>query len=79
MGKGEQLLHTPLAEELPQRLDASCAFANGETVDSWMPPVVRAIVLHFWLGYDHYFEDGKGAEGINHFGDGLTASRGGLV
>lgn len=25
-----------------------------------MHPVVRAIVLHFWLGYDHYFEDGNG-------------------
>lgn len=61
MGEGDQLLHTPpLAEELPQRLDAFCAFANGETVDGWMHPVVRAIVLHFWLGYDHYFEDGIG-------------------
>ncbi len=25
-----------------------------------MPPVVRAIILHFMTGYDHYFVDGNG-------------------
>lgn len=25
-----------------------------------MHPVVRAILVHFWLGYDHPFEDGNG-------------------
>ena len=25
-----------------------------------MHPVVRAILIHFWLGYDHPFEDGNG-------------------
>jgi Fic family protein len=60
-GHEDQLLHTPPpAEELPSRLDAFCSFANGDRRDGWMHPVVRAIVLHFWLGYDHYFEDGNG-------------------
>lgn len=60
-GQEDQLLHTPPpAEELSRRLDAFCAFANAENADGWMHPVVRAIVMHFWLGYDHYFEDGNG-------------------
>jgi len=60
-GESDQLLHTPPpAEELPQRLTAFCAFANGQSSEGWMHPVVRAIVMHFWIGYDHYFEDGNG-------------------
>lgn len=55
-------LHTPPpAEELPKRLGAMCAFANA-TLDSdhFVHPVIRAIILHFWLAYDHPFEDGNG-------------------
>lgn len=55
------LLHRPPpAEELPARLDAMCQFANGELTDGFIHPVVRAIVLHFWLAYDHPFVDGNG-------------------
>lgn len=50
----------PSASELPRRMDAMCAFANGETPDYFMHPVVRAILLHFWLAYDHPFVDGNG-------------------
>lgn len=55
-------VHTPPpAEELPHRLDALCAFANeGEDSEQFVHPVVRAILLHFWLAYDHPFEDGNG-------------------
>lgn len=58
----EQLLHRPPpAEQLPGRLEAMCAFANGETPSGhFIHPVVRAILLHYWLGYDHPFEDGNG-------------------
>ena len=37
-----------------------CAFANGETPADFMHPVVRGIILHFWLAYDHPFADGNG-------------------
>ena len=50
----------PAATELPVRLRAMCEFANGHTPDFFVHPVVRAIVLHFWLGYDHPFVDGNG-------------------
>jgi len=59
---GGRLLHVPpAADELPGRLRALCDFANEpEQPDRFIHPVVRAILLHFWLGYDHPFEDGNG-------------------
>lgn len=60
-GDGNQLLHRPPAvDELPARLERLCAFANGEDDSPYMPPVLRAITIHFMMGYDHYFEDGNG-------------------
>ncbi|HEX6689189.1 MAG TPA: Fic family protein [Solirubrobacterales bacterium] len=58
----EQPLHRPPpAEQLPERMDLLCAFANEEEDgEQFIHPVVRAILLHFWLAYDHPFEDGNG-------------------
>lgn len=54
-------LHTPpRAEELEVRMQAMCDFANGVGETEYLPPPVRAIVLHFWLAYDHPFVDGNG-------------------
>lgn len=51
----------PPAEELPKRMELLCRFANGaDDGDQFVHPVVRAILLHFWLAYDHPFEDGNG-------------------
>lgn len=56
-----EILHTPpLISELPKRMEAMCNFANGTTPDFFIHPVVRAIILHFWLAYDHPFADGNG-------------------
>lgn len=56
------VLHTPPpAAQLPQRLQALCDFANHTQDEGhFMHPVLRAIILHFMLGYDHPFEDGNG-------------------
>jgi Fic family protein len=56
------LLHSPPpAAELDKRLTLMCAFANGEVGQNvYIHPVAKAIILHFWLGYDHPFEDGNG-------------------
>jgi Fic family protein len=56
------VLHTPPpAEQLPGRLQALCDFANeGDSPERFTHPVLRAILLHFWLAYDHPFEDGNG-------------------
>lgn len=56
---GEVIHLPPAAEQLPQRLEALCAFANDESGE-YIHPVLRAIVLHFWLAYDHPFVDGNG-------------------
>ena len=37
-----------------------CDFANGETPNQFAYPALRAIILHFWLAYDHPFLDGNG-------------------
>lgn len=56
-----QVYHDPPpAEELPERMAAMCAFANGETPGTFVHPAIRAIILHFWLAYDHPFVDGNG-------------------
>jgi Fic family protein len=58
--EGNVLHEPPLAEELPERLQRMCDFANGKSDTAYVPPVVRAIVVHFALAYDHPFEDGNG-------------------
>lgn len=57
---GQRVHFPPSARELPSRAGAMCAFANGETDDGFVHPVLRAVVLHFWLAYDHPFTDGNG-------------------
>jgi Fic family protein len=55
------ILHVPPpADELPERLQRLCDFANEASGASYVPPVVRAIAVHFMLAYDHPFEDGNG-------------------
>lgn len=51
----------PIHTELPERLERLCAFANAdETSLPFVHPVLRAILLHFMMGYDHPFVDGNG-------------------
>lgn len=56
------VLHVPpSAEELPARIQALCDFANQPDDDEhFIHPVVRAIIIHFQIGYDHPFVDGNG-------------------
>lgn len=56
------ILHQPPDHrELPARMALLCAFANGsENERPFVHPVIRAILLHFMIGYDHPFEDGNG-------------------
>jgi Fic family protein len=56
------VLHEPPdAAELPERMRRLCEFANRpEDSEPFIHPVVRAILLHLTLGYDHPFVDGNG-------------------
>ena len=58
--EGNILHDPPSAHELPARLEAMCDFANARTPDYFIHPVIRGIILHFWLAYDHPFVDGNG-------------------
>ena len=59
--RDQQVLHTPPhASELKERVEALCKFANSTTEENFLHPVIRAILLHFMLAYDHPFVDGNG-------------------
>jgi Fic family protein len=59
--RDNETLHIPPhADELPKRMDQLCNFANDSAEGVFIHPAIRAIVLHFMLGYDHPFVDGNG-------------------
>lgn len=59
--RSNETLHIPpAAEEIPARMDLLCQFANDRSDEPFVHPVIRAILLHFVLGYDHPFADGNG-------------------
>lgn len=60
-GSPPTLLHVPPpAAEVPERMERLCTFANEDVGESFVHPVVRAIAIHFQMGYDHPFVDGNG-------------------
>ncbi len=54
----------PCFTTLKERLIKLCEFANknsdGQQSDQFMHPLVKAIILHFMIGYIHPFGDGNG-------------------
>ena len=59
--RSQEVLHTPPnADELPERLRLLCQFANHSETEIFIHPIIRAILLHFMLAYDHPFVDGNG-------------------
>jgi Fic family protein len=59
---GETIHTPPPADQLAERLRLLCEFANqpDDGGGDFIHPVVRAVLLHFWLAYDHPFQDGNG-------------------
>jgi Fic family protein len=57
---GEIFHEPPSAGQLNARMKVMCDFANGKTPEGFVHPVLRSIILHFWLAYDHPFVDGNG-------------------
>lgn len=55
------VLHVPPpAVELRKRLQVLCDFANDKNDGEFLHPIIRAIAIHFQIGYDHPFCDGNG-------------------
>lgn len=61
-GYDDRILHEPPpVDQLPDRLKKMCEFANRqEEMGYFLHPIIRSIILHFWLAYDHPFADGNG-------------------
>ncbi|MXZ28679.1 MAG: Fic family protein [Gammaproteobacteria bacterium] len=59
--RDNEVLHVPPnASHLEERLDNLFRFANTTDETSFIHPVIRAILLHFMIGYEHPFVDGNG-------------------
>lgn len=59
-GSHEIVHRPPPADELPERMRRLCDFAADGPETEFIPPLIRAILLHFMIGYDHPFVDGNG-------------------
>jgi len=61
-GNTGEILHAPPpAEELSQRIALLCDFANNRGDDRpFTHPILKAVILHFMLAYDHPYVDGNG-------------------
>ncbi|KPN71969.1 Fic family protein [Neisseria sp. 83E34] len=57
-----EILHLPPShQDLSERLQKLCDFANYEHKEKeFIHPIIKAIILHFMLGYEHPFFDGNG-------------------
>lgn len=57
----DRVLHTPPS---PENIEVSirqlCNFANETESEEFTHPVIKGIILHFWLAYLHPFADGNG-------------------
>lgn len=54
-----EIVHTPpSAECLNEFLDHLCAFFNDENTEIFVHPIIRAITIHFLVGYYHPFAKG---------------------
>jgi len=59
--RGEQIIYEPPDHSLINRLlEEVCGFANTEPVEFYLHPIIKAIVLHYTIGYIHPFNDGNG-------------------
>ncbi len=65
MDRDDNILHEPPKYDvLISRLQRLCDFANerhlGEGNGEFINPIVKAMILHFMIGYEHPFADGNG-------------------
>jgi Fic family protein len=56
----EVLYVPPPAAEVEMRIEQLCGFANASNESPFIHPVIKAIVIHFMMGWIHPFVDGNG-------------------
>lgn len=57
---GTLLFRPPPVSEIEERIKTLCDYANEEQGETFVHPVIKAILLHFGLAYIHPFVDGNG-------------------
>ncbi|OGW22354.1 MAG: hypothetical protein A2X55_01070 [Nitrospirae bacterium GWB2_47_37] len=58
---GQTILHAPpKAVDVPALMQKMCDYANSIGDDEFVNPIIKGILLHFWLAYVHPFMDGNG-------------------
>lgn len=55
------VVHTPpKCEEIQNLIQSLCDFFNVDDAEDFIHPIVKAIIIHFMIGYIHPFVDGNG-------------------
>lgn len=55
------IAHTPPSfKEIDKMILDLCVFANNESGDNFIHPIIKAVIIHFVLAYIHPFVDGNG-------------------
>jgi Fic family protein len=57
---GKILYTPPSPDKIDESIKKMCAFANESSKEIFVHPIIKAIILHFWLAYIHPFIDGNG-------------------
>ncbi|MCZ7399650.1 MAG: Fic family protein [Candidatus Methanoperedens sp.] len=57
---GQLIYEPPDYNSINKLLEQLCTFANTEPSGFYLHPIVKAIVLHYMIGYIHPFNDGNG-------------------
>ncbi len=56
-----QILHIPpKAADVLVSIENLCSYANSDGEDEFVNPIIKGILIHFWLAYVHPFMDGNG-------------------
>ncbi|MBI5098074.1 MAG: Fic family protein [Nitrospirae bacterium] len=57
----QTVLHVPpKADAVHALMKGLCDYANSDREDEFVNPIVKGILLHFWVAYVHPFMDGNG-------------------
>lgn len=56
-----QILHIPpKAADILSSIENLCRYVNSDKEDEFVNPIIKGILIHFWLAYVHPFMDGNG-------------------
>ena len=59
--ESDKIYHRPPSyQKIPEYMEFLCKFANEETGSDFQHPLVKAIIIHYMIGYVHPFIDGNG-------------------